>query len=103
MMSEPNLFDTLKERAMEIVRFHGITHGVTFTDDEMEAIGIGAATGVHASIDYLNDVRAKVAALTDGIEAPSTPAWMDAGSAYILGQAGAVRAVLKIIDGSSNE
>lgn len=48
-----DLFDRIQKRALEIVAFHGVTNGVTFTEDEMDAIEVGMSSGIHAAIEEL--------------------------------------------------
>jgi hypothetical protein len=51
-MSEQNVFDYLKDKAREIAAFHAVTNGVTYTEDEWEAIDIGMSVGIHAAIEH---------------------------------------------------
>jgi hypothetical protein len=53
---EPSpLFDVIQKRANEIVAFHGVTHGITFTEDELLAIEVGMSSGIHAAIEHFKD------------------------------------------------
>ena len=53
-MSHPNAFDVIQAKAKEIVAFHGVTHGVTFTADEWDAIEVGMSSGIHAAIEHFD-------------------------------------------------
>lgn len=52
MNADRLLFDHLKDKAREIAAFHAITNGITYTEDELEAIDIGMSVGIHAAIEY---------------------------------------------------
>lgn len=50
---DQNFFYAIQKRAREIVVFHGITHNITFTDDEMDAIELGMSSGIHAAFEEI--------------------------------------------------
>lgn len=54
-MSPESLFDVIQKRAMEIVAFHGVTHEITFTEDEWLAIEVGMSSGIHAAIEHYGE------------------------------------------------
>lgn len=46
------VFDLIKAKGWEIVEFHLVTHEVTLTADERDAVDLGLSTGVHAAVEY---------------------------------------------------
>lgn len=50
-MSADNGFDVMAAKAWETVNFHCITHDITLTDDEVDAVQLGLASAVHVAIE----------------------------------------------------
>lgn len=46
-----NAFDVIAAKAWETVNFHCITHGITLTDDERDAVQLGLSSAVHVAIE----------------------------------------------------
>ena len=50
-MTETNPFDIIAAKAWETVDFHCLTHEITLTDDERDAVQLGLASAVHVAIE----------------------------------------------------
>jgi hypothetical protein len=46
-----NPFNIIAASAWQTVDFHCITHGITLTDDERDAVQLGLASAVHVAIE----------------------------------------------------
>jgi hypothetical protein len=55
------VFDLIHQKAQEIVEFHLVTHGVTLTDDDKDAIELGMSSGIHAAIEHFMPTATKEA------------------------------------------
>jgi len=48
-------WEKIEAKAWEIVDFHCVTHEITLTDDERDAVQLGLASGIHAAIEHVRD------------------------------------------------
>jgi hypothetical protein len=46
-----NPFDIIAASAWQTVDFHCVTHGITLTDDERDAVQLGLSSAVHVAIE----------------------------------------------------
>jgi hypothetical protein len=50
-MPDINPFDVIAAKAWETVDFHCVTHEITLTEDERDAVQLGLASAVHVAIE----------------------------------------------------
>ena len=50
-VKEDDLWDELEANAWMIVNFHCVTHGITLTDNEKDAVQLGLASGMTAVLE----------------------------------------------------
>jgi hypothetical protein len=62
-----NPFDVISAKAWETVDFHCITHGITLTDDERDAVQLGLASAVHVAIETFGARVALPGSTEDGV------------------------------------